>query len=50
MENNNSVCYINKINKIENIEGADKIELITINGWTSVSQKGIHKEGDLVYV
>lgn len=48
MENNDSVCYINKINKIEPIEGADKIELATVNGWTSVVQKGIHKEGDLI--
>ncbi len=48
MENLDSVCYINKINKIEPIEGADKIELCTVNGWTSVTQKGIHKEGDLV--
>ncbi len=48
MENQDSVCYINKINKIEEIPGADKIELATINGWTSVVQKGIHKEGDLV--
>lgn len=48
MENLNSVCFVNKINKIEKIEGADKIELVTINGWTSVVQKGIHKVGDLV--
>ena len=48
MENNDSVAFIAKINKIELIEGADKIELATINGWTSVVQKGIHKEGNLV--
>jgi len=48
MENLNSVCFVSKINKIESIEGADKIELCTINGWTSVTQKGIHKEGDLI--
>ncbi len=48
MENLDSVCYINKVNKIEPIEGADKIELCTVNGWTSVTQKGIHKEGDLI--
>lgn len=48
MENNNSVAFIAKINKIEPIEGADKIELATINGWTSVVQKDIHKEGDLI--
>lgn len=48
MENNDSVCYINKISKISPIEGADKIELAQVNGWTSIVQKGIHKEGDLV--
>lgn len=48
MENNNSVCFIAKINKLSPIEGADKIELAQINGWTSVVQKNIHKEGDLI--
>lgn len=48
MENLNSVCYINKINKIEPIEGADKIEKVTVNGWSAIAQKGIHKVGDLV--
>lgn len=48
MENENSVCFISKIVKIEQIENADKIELATVNGWTSVVQKGIHAEGFLV--
>lgn len=48
MENQDSVCYINKISTIVPIEGADKIELATINGWTSIVQKGIHKEGDTI--
>lgn len=48
MENNDSVCYINRINKIEAISGADNIVLATVNGWNSIVQKGIHKEGDLV--
>jgi len=48
MENQDSVCYINKISSITPIEGADKIELAKVNGWTSIVQKGIHKEGDLV--
>lgn len=48
MENLNSVCYINRINKIEPIEGADKIVKVTVKGWTAIAQKGIHAEGDLV--
>jgi len=48
MENENSVCYVNRINKIEPIEGADKIELCFVNGWSSITQKGIHKVGELV--
>lgn len=48
MENNDSICYINKISSIAPIEGADKIELATVNGWTSVVAKGTHKVGDNV--
>jgi RNA ligase (TIGR02306 family) len=48
MENVNSVCFINKILKIEPIEGADKIELVTVNGWKSIVAKGKHFEGELV--
>lgn len=48
MKNVNSVCYINTINSISPIEGADKIEQCTVNGWSSIVQKGKHKVGDLV--
>lgn len=48
MENNNSVAFIAKINKIEKIEGADNIVKATIEGWNSIVQKDIHKEGDLI--
>lgn len=48
MENNNSVAFIIRIKNIEPIEGADKIELATCEGWTSVVQKGTHKIGDMV--
>ena len=48
MENLNSVCFISKVNKIEPIEGADKIELVTVDGWTSVTTKGQHSINDLV--
>lgn len=48
MENNDSVCFIAKINSIVPILGADKIEAATVNGWSSIVQKGIHKVDDLV--
>lgn len=48
MENNNSVCFVSKINNISSIEGADKIQLAKCENWTSIVQKDIHKEGDLV--
>lgn len=48
MENENSVCFISKVGITLDIIGADKIELVSVNGWSSVSQKGIHKTGDLV--
>lgn len=48
MENNNSVCFVAKIKSIENIDGADKISKATVEGWTSIVQKDIYKEGDLV--
>lgn len=48
MENNDSVAFIAKIKEIYPIPNADNIELVKINGWTSVVQKGIHKIDDLV--
>jgi RNA ligase (TIGR02306 family) len=48
MENNNSVCFIAKITRLNSIGGADKIEVAQLNGWNSIVQKNIHKEGDLV--
>lgn len=48
MENNNSVCFIAQIKSIENIDGADKIQKATVEGWTSIVQKNIYKEGNLV--
>lgn len=48
MKNNDSVCYIVKINAITPIVGADKIELATVNGWTSIVAKDVHKIDDLV--
>lgn len=48
MKNNDSVCYIAKINKIVPIEGADKIELATVNGWSSIVAKGVHDSDGLL--
>ena len=48
MKNNESVCFIAKINKISSIENSDNLELATIEGWTSVVQKNTHKENELV--
>lgn len=42
------LAHIERIVNIRPIEGADKIEAVDILGWTVVSQKGIHKVGDLV--
>ena len=48
MENNNSVCYVARINEIKPIEGADNIQLATIGGWNCIVKKGAHKVGELV--
>jgi len=50
MENNNSVCFIGKIKEIKPIEGADKIELAVVNGWTCIIPKDQYVEGSLVIV
>jgi hypothetical protein len=43
MQNENSVCFVAKVDEITSIPGADKIEQIYINGWSCVSQKGIYE-------
>ena len=50
MENNNSVCFVARINEIKPIEGADKIEQGVIGGWNCIIQKGQYKIDDLVAV
>lgn len=50
MENNDSVCFVGKIESINNIEGADKIVQSIISGWECVIQKGSHNVGDLVVI
>ena len=48
MENNNSVCFISRINEIKSIEGADNIEQAIAGGWSSIVKKGAHTVGELV--
>ena len=50
MENNNSVCFVARINEVKPIEGADNIELGVIGGWNCIIKKGEYTEGDLVVV
>jgi RNA ligase (TIGR02306 family) len=50
MENQNSVCFVARINEIKPIEGADKIEQGVIGGWNCIIQKGQYKVNDLVAV
>lgn len=41
------LATIQRISKIEPIEGADNIELVHVLGWQCVAKKGEFKEGDL---
>lgn len=50
MENQNSVCFVARINEIKSIEGADNIELGVIGGWNCIIRKDSHKVDDLVVV
>ena len=50
MENQNSVCYIARINEIKSIPGADNIEQAVVGGWNCIIQKGQYTEGELVVV
>jgi len=50
MENNNSVCFVAKVNEIKPIEGADNIELAVVGGWNCITKKDAYKVDDLVIV
>jgi RNA ligase (TIGR02306 family) len=50
MENQNSVCYVARINEIKPIPGADNIEQAVVGGWNCIIQKGQYAEGGLVVV
>ena len=48
MENNNSCCFVAKINEVRAIEGADNIEQAVIGGWNCIVKKGAHQVNELV--
>ena len=48
MENQNSVCFVTRINEIKPIDGADNIELGVIGGWNCIIEKGKYEIGDLM--
>lgn len=48
MENQNSVCFVARINEIKAIEGADNIEQAIVGGWSSIVKKGQHSVDELV--
>jgi hypothetical protein len=48
MENNNSCCFVARINQIKAIEGADNIEQAVIGGWNCIVKKGAHQVNELV--
>ena len=50
MENNNSVCYVARINEIKPIPGADNIEQVVVGGWQAITKKGDYQVDDLVIV
>ncbi len=50
MENNNSVCFVTKVNEVKEIVGADNIELVIAGGWNCISKKGEQIVGDNVII
>tara|TARA_R110000822_G_scaffold24150_6_gene73853 strand:- start:1373 stop:2491 length:1119 start_codon:yes stop_codon:yes gene_type:complete len=50
MENQDSICFVARINEIKLIEGADNIEQAVIGGWNCIVKKGEYKVDDLVAV
>ena len=50
MENQNSVCYVAKINEVRAIEGADNIELVIAGGWNAITKKGEFNVGALTII
>lgn len=42
-----AMAYVVKIDDIQAIEGADRIELVKVGGWNVVAQKGLYQINDL---
>lgn len=50
MQDPNSVCYVGTIGEIRPINGADNIELVRVNGWQAITNRGQYQVGDFVVV
>ena len=50
MENNNSCCFVAKINEVRAIEGADNIELVVAGSWNAITKKGEFNVGSLTVI
>ena len=50
MENQNSVCYVARVNEIKPVPGADILEQAVVGGWNCIIKKGVYNVGDLVVV
>lgn len=48
MENNNSVCYVARIEELNPIDGADKIEQAIVKGWSCIVPKNTYHVGEKV--
>lgn len=50
MENNDSVCFVAKIDEIKEIPGADNIEQAIVGGWSCIIKKGYYKVDEMIVV
>lgn len=50
MENNNSVCFVARIDEVKPIKGADNIEQVVAGGWNCITKKCEYKVNDLVVI
>lgn len=50
MDNQNSVAYVGVIGSVTEINGADNIELVMVNGWQAITKKGEYMVGDFVVI